>query len=462
MSTAKTLQAIILSTLLVLTMQTRASAAVVGVGQTLDVGNPAKTIFENIQTSFSRDIRETAVNHLTSAAIDWTWNVATGTEISEYMGCLPYVVGKLKPPEGANKGKLAELAAKITNPTEAGTCQSVINMVNDIPNVENPPKPSSGLIQNQIAQGKTGGSLLALGYTLENTVMNEPIPVNLAYFIQDYGSKIPVIGQTAFAATYQAPLLDEILSLWKITRNISYALMSVVLLVVGIMIIMRKQLDQKVIVTIQYALPKIVAVFILITFSYPIGAIVAAISYSFTNWANILTIISEATGGDTLLTWAQSGIGMGGAGMALIALMLNLAGIGPAIAIITILLIIIIICLWIILQAKLFFIYIKIVIEIITAPLQLAMSAIPGNDAQLSNWFKKLATYALSIILMKFAIIFILALGIQVMAGLHVSFSGGVYTAFGAALVFLVGYGFAIKIPDQLNEAFLGKNKKRR
>jgi hypothetical protein len=73
--------------------------------------------------------------------------------------------------------------------------------------------------------------------------------------------------------------LTPILPIWRATRNIAYLLLAMVMIVVGFMIMLRKKIDPKTVVTIQSALPRIVLSLILITFSYAIVGIMIDLMY---------------------------------------------------------------------------------------------------------------------------------------------------------------------------------------
>jgi len=104
---------------------------------------------------------------------------------------------------------------------------------------------------------KANGSLMGMTKLASNVVTTESPPVNLAYYIQHNARKIPVINQTAYAQETQ------------------YTMMSVIMLIVGVLIITRKRINPQTVVTVQTALPRVFISLLLITFSYPIGALMA-------------------------------------------------------------------------------------------------------------------------------------------------------------------------------------------
>lgn len=130
------------------------------------------------------------------------------------------------------------------------------------------------------AQTQVAGSLLGVANYAQGTVVNEPIPVNMAYWWNDNVNRIPFAGQAMAAEiSYSGPLLRIVMGVWKLSRNIAYGVMSLVMLATGFMIITRKKIGAQAAVTVQMALPRIIIALILITFSYPIGAVGASAAF---------------------------------------------------------------------------------------------------------------------------------------------------------------------------------------
>jgi len=73
--------------------------------------------------------------------------------------------------------------------------------------------------------------------------------------------------------------LDSLLPLWKAFRNIAYALLAVAMIIVGFLIMFRKKIDPKTVITVQNALPNIVVTLLLITFSYAIVGVLIDLMY---------------------------------------------------------------------------------------------------------------------------------------------------------------------------------------
>ncbi|MGB6882213.1 MAG: hypothetical protein WBD86_02845, partial [Microgenomates group bacterium] len=73
--------------------------------------------------------------------------------------------------------------------------------------------------------------------------------------------------------------LDPILPLWKVSRNISYALFIIIILVIAFMIMCRVKISPQTVISAQSALPKIVIALILVTFSYAIAGFLVDLMY---------------------------------------------------------------------------------------------------------------------------------------------------------------------------------------
>lgn len=107
-------------------------------------------------------------------------------------------------------------------------------------------------------------------------------PANLAFWIRDTGQSLGLIPQTIYAQAGRGigfSGMVPLLAVWKAFRNIAYILVSFAIIIVGFMIMFRKKIDPHTIVTIQEALPRIIIVLILITFSYAIAGFLIDLMY---------------------------------------------------------------------------------------------------------------------------------------------------------------------------------------
>lgn len=104
-------------------------------------------------------------------------------------------------------------------------------------------------------------------------------PAKTSYFIADAAQSLGFIPKQAYAQGIGFSGLTALLPLWKVFRNIAYSLLAVIMLVIGFMVMLRKKIDPKTVVTVQNALPRIVVTLLLITFSYAIVGLVIDLMY---------------------------------------------------------------------------------------------------------------------------------------------------------------------------------------
>lgn len=116
---------------------------------------------------------------------------------------------------------------------------------------------------------------------LNNTVFalyNNP-PASTQAFVMDLGQTLGFIPRHAYAQGIGFSGLSPLLPIWKAFRNIAYALLAVILIVVGFMVMLRKKIDPKTVVTVQNAIPRIVVALLLVTFSYAIVGLMIDLMY---------------------------------------------------------------------------------------------------------------------------------------------------------------------------------------
>ncbi len=259
---------------------------------------------------------------------------------------------------------------------------------------------------------KGAGSLMGVSRLVLNSAMSDPMPVRLAYYTHDLAQRIPIIKNTTYAQesrAYDTFYGSSIaLSIWKVSRNIAYAMMAIFMLIIGIMIIMRKEIGRSY-VTVQTAIPRVVISLILITFSYPIGAVLASM-IPYLILTVLLLFFSE------MLSQTGSGL-MDIAGgfqdvadfRILLIYVLTLVitfGVGGIFAIAAGLLLLLLTVIALLSAGiKMLLIYLKLILDIVFAPIQFAVAAIPGKDDIIANWFKRIAAKVVTIPAIAFFIV---------------------------------------------------------
>src|SRR3989344_998446 len=316
------------------------------------------------------DIRKTVTNAVTSLAVDGTTSIVFAQTAGGLAKCID-----------ENAGAIA-----------GGSVEG----------------PICGLGSGKLTLG--GNSLASFAANTAEILIyqDNAVPGNLAYWAKDVARRVPIVQNTAFAAEDDQIFAYRIvLAIWKVMRNVSYGLLAVVMLIIGFMIMIRKQINPQTIVSVETAIPKLIIGLVLITFSYPIGA--AAVS--------LLTPLRKI--GDLMLTRAAADAGisstnLGGTALVaaiiavlLIALGLSITTGGVAVPVLvgvgafTIIILVLAFVVWgifiIIALIKTAFVYIKILISIVTAPLTFVLGSIPGNEKMIVDWFKLLGARLLAI-----------------------------------------------------------------
>jgi len=224
---------------------------------------------------------------------------------------------------------------------------------------------------------------------------------------------IPTVS-SAYAQGSGYGAMSPFLPFWKAFRNLAYSLYIIMFVVVGIMIMLRTKVNAQTIISIQTALPNLLITLLLITFSYAIVGFMIDIMYFLIYFLVYLlstpgvdmistpvkTITRLMSGsawtvmfeGRNSVVWAVaaaidsllSGVGTG---------VLSVLGKAAAIFSPTYL----IAAVWLgVTMIKLLFTlvkaYVMLIIQTVTAPVQLLMNAMPGSKA-FSEWLKKTASY---------------------------------------------------------------------
>ena len=218
------------------------------------------------------------------------------------------------------------------------------------------------------------------------------------------------MGKPAYAANgFGFNQLNDVLTLWKTLRNAVYSLISLFFIILGIMIILRIKTSPQTTITIQTAIPKIVTTLILVTFSYAIAGLIIDLSYvvmgiilsivmdnNTTNVANVMQLNYQGIYGlifNNLLPFHVSTKLGALIGTSIGSSMNGLTGgwVGETLGTLAGVLVYLFMALYVfILFIKLFFglaiCYVKIIIKIIMAPLEISLGVFPGSKTGFSSW----------------------------------------------------------------------------
>ncbi len=119
-------------------------------------------------------------------------------------------------------------------------------------------------------------------------------PATTYAFVNDIGKTLGFMPQV-HAQGIGFSGLSVLLNLWKAFRNIAYALLAVIMIAIGFMVMFRKKIDPKTVVTVQNAIPRIVVALLLVTFSYAIVGIMIDLMYL--SIILITSVVGAASGG---------------------------------------------------------------------------------------------------------------------------------------------------------------------
>lgn len=225
---------------------------------------------------------------------------------------------------------------------------------------------------------------------------------------------LPQLAPRAYAQGTGYAAMGPFLEFWKGFRNVAYALYIIMFVVVGIMIMLRTKINAQTVITIQAALPNLLITLILITFSYAIVGFMIDIMYFLiyflvyllstigiigtpveainrllggSAWSVIFSgrnsvIWAVAAASDRLLSGVGDGLtGFLGKGAAIFSPSALIAAVWLGVTMIKLM--------FVLVKA-----YVMLIIQTVTAPLQILMNAMPGSKA-FSEWIKKTASYLL-------------------------------------------------------------------
>ncbi|MBW6441607.1 hypothetical protein K0B04_01690, partial [Patescibacteria group bacterium] len=299
---------------------------------------------------------------------------------------------------------------------------------------------------------------------LEGFVKNEPLPVNLAFMWNQSISKVPLVNKALAAPNDRyknLPVLEASYGMWKFSRNVALGLIALVLLYTGIMIIMRKKINPQVVVSVQYAIPKIIIGLLLILFSYAIGAAITAISWGLFRGADSLFFNSVLQAGGTII---PTNVVM----LAIAMELITLTGGSTFLMLLVFISILILVVLKLVLWFKVILIYVKMVFSIFTAPFEFAIGTVPGSEARIMDWFKRMAKYMITIFAIGLVVPITLFLAMGVVyaygttGGVEFGGMGGIMAILGPMIIIIMGFSLGLGMEGRIDSMFFGvKGKKR-
>lgn len=266
-----------------------------------------------------------------------------------------------------------------------------------------------------------GGVISSIDRSMNTLYMSTPTINVFAHLAEEW---IPAYDRTSsgiYAAQqsgYEELMDSGIADIWASMRNISYVFFILVMLAAGFMIMFRHKLGGQTLVTLGNALPNVIISLILVTFSFAIAGIIIDLG------GVLMVIVQDVLGlSDYISThslWSLMSVffhgtgkilgvvGVGGAALAttIIGILGILGIIGASatnpvgwfilggVGIITLAVILLIVGVVLVgsvmVLITLVKAYVGILLNVILAPLQLAVAAIPGNQEMIKTWFNNL------------------------------------------------------------------------
>lgn len=109
-------------------------------------------------------------------------------------------------------------------------------------------------------------------------------PVRTADYLASVGEGLGIVKEAnAQVVGSGAKVLNPILTLWQVSRNISYLIMIIIFVIIGLMVMFRNRINPQTVITAQAALPGLVIGLIMITFSYFLAGLIADTAFIGTN-----------------------------------------------------------------------------------------------------------------------------------------------------------------------------------
>lgn len=134
------------------------------------------------------------------------------------------------------------------------------------------------LSQVNLSGGALGATTSLIGMLYANP------PVRTVDYLGSLGEQMGIVKPAHAQVTGSGyEVLKPILTLWTVSRNISYVAMIIVFLIIGLMVLFRNRINPQTVITAQAALPGLVIGLILITFSYFLAALISDMAFVGTN-----------------------------------------------------------------------------------------------------------------------------------------------------------------------------------
>lgn len=257
---------------------------------------------------------------------------------------------------------------------------------------------------------RTGGAISLLA-GLTGSLYTTP-PASSVEYLADLGNNLGITKPT-YAQGIGFNAFSPVLKIWKVFRDLAYLGFVIIFVVIGFMVMFRKKIDPRTVVTIQESLPRIILALILVTFSYAIAGLIIDLGELSTRliagllYNGQLLGVNASGAGGTLDSFREKllqsnifelvnplrQVGDLTQTIGQIKAVPTQISIGP----INLAEVTVSVAFWLagfFIMFKIFFAllgpYVSIILSIIFAPIQLLFMAIPGENNSLMGWLKGL------------------------------------------------------------------------
>jgi hypothetical protein len=132
---------------------------------------------------------------------------------------------------------------------------------------------------------------------------------------------------------------------------------------------------------------------------------------------------------------------------------------GVAVPLLGILLIIcaIPVIMWLLIQIRFLLLYLKMLVSIITAPIEFVLGSVPGSSTNIVGWFTKMLSCVISLLALGITTELVLRVGMDIVF----QGGGGIMAPLAAVIFVIYGYGLALSMPGRIDKLLMGDPKRR-
>lgn len=130
---------------------------------------------------------------------------------------------------------------------------------------------------------QTNGGLIGFTTGIIGGLLSTP-PIHAQQYVADISSSFGLIPRANAQASTNiggagGQVVSGVYNLWQVSRNMSYILMSIIFIVIGLMVMFRQRINPQTVITVQNALPGLVIGLVLITLSYFFASVLVDVGF---------------------------------------------------------------------------------------------------------------------------------------------------------------------------------------